>query len=160
VNKMQYQVEEFHRAFKHPVGGTPAIRRPELRVKLIREEAKETCDAIEAGDLVEAVDGICDLIYVTIGAAIEFGVDVEPVFDEVHRSNMAKLGGPTREDGKTLKPPGWTAPDVAREIEKQRVGRVVSLRQRCDALQSVLEKTRRELAAADADLKASLAGDR
>jgi hypothetical protein len=157
---MQYQVEEFHRTFKHPVGDAPAIRRPELRVKLIREEAKETCDAIEAGDLVEAVDGICDLLYVTIGAAIEFGVDIEPVFDEVHRSNMAKVGGPVRADGKTLKPEGWKKPDIAGEIEKQRVGRVVMLRQRCDALQSVLEKTRQDLAAAHADLKALRAGDK
>jgi predicted HAD superfamily Cof-like phosphohydrolase len=157
---MQYQVEEFHRAFKHPVGDAPAIRRPELRVKLIREESKEICDAIEAGDLVEAIDGVCDLLYVTIGAAVEFGVDIEPIFDEVHRSNMAKLGGPTREDGKTLKPEGWRPPDIAGQIDKQRVGRVVMLRQRCDALQSVLEKARRDLAAADADLKALWAGDK
>ena len=119
-NPIQEQVEAFHRAFGHTIGESPAIRRPELRVKLIREEAKETTDAIKRGDLVEAVDGICDLLYVTIGTAIEFGLDIAPIFDEVHRSNMAKRGGEKRADGKSLKPPGWTPPDVAGEIEKQR----------------------------------------
>ena len=113
MNRFQKQVEEFHRKFGHVIGKTPAISRPELRVKLIKEEAKETCDAIERGDLVEAVDGLCDLLYVTLGAAVEFGIDIEPIFDEVHRTNMLKEGGGTRSDGKTLKPPGWVAPDIA-----------------------------------------------
>jgi len=119
MNKMQKQVEDFHRKFDHYIGTSPEISRPELRVKLIREEAKETCDAIEAGDLVEAIDGICDLLYVAIGTAIEFGVDIEPIFDEVHRSNMAKEGGGKNALGKTLKPPGWTPPDVLGHLIKQ-----------------------------------------
>lgn len=120
MNRMQEQVAEFHRELGHPSGDSPTIRRPGLRAELIREEAKETVDAIEAGDLVLAVDGLCDLMYVVLGAAVEFGIDLEPVFDEVHRSNLAKKGGTKRADGKTLKPPGWTPPDVAGEIEKQR----------------------------------------
>jgi predicted HAD superfamily Cof-like phosphohydrolase len=120
MNRMQQQVEEFHRAFDHPIGETPAIRRPELRVDLIREEARETIEAIMRGDLVEAADGLCDLLYVTIGAAIEFGLDLEPLFDEVHRANMTKIGGAKRADGKTLKPEGWKPPDIAGEIERQR----------------------------------------
>lgn len=120
MNRMQQQVEEFHRALGQYIGTEPAIVHPELRVKLIREEAKETCDAIEEGDLVGAIDGVCDLIYVALGTAVEFGLDLEPIFDEVHRSNMAKKGGAVREDGKRLKPEGWTPPDVAGEINKQR----------------------------------------
>jgi phosphoribosyl-ATP pyrophosphohydrolase len=116
---MQQQIEAFHRKFGHVIGTTPAISRPELRVKLIREEAKETCDAIEAGDLPAAVDGICDLVYVAIGAAVEFGVDIRPLFAEVHAANMRKVGGTTREDGKTLKPPGWVGPDIVGELLKQ-----------------------------------------
>lgn len=120
MNKMQLQIEAFHRKFGHVIGTTPAISRPELRVNLIREEAKETCDMIEAGDLAGAVDGICDLLYVAIGAAVEFGIDLEPFFDEVHRTNMLKEGGATREDGKLLKPPGWQPPKIAEELERQR----------------------------------------
>jgi len=119
MNRMQEQIAEFHRKFGHVIGTIPAISRPELRIKLIREEAKELCDAIEAGDLVEAVDGICDLIYVTLGAAVEFGVDIEPIFDEVHRTNMLKEGGGTRADGKTLKPEGWQPPRIAELIDQQ-----------------------------------------
>lgn len=109
----QLQVQQFHRAMDMPVESTPAIRRPSLRAELIREEAKETVSAIEAGDLVEAIDGLCDLLYVIYGAAAEFGVDLEPFFDEVHRSNMAKVGGPVRADGKRLKPEGWEPPRIA-----------------------------------------------
>jgi predicted HAD superfamily Cof-like phosphohydrolase len=118
-NIMQTQVTEFHKKFGHVIGTTPQISRPELRIKLIRDEAKETCDAIEAGDLVEAIDGICDLLYVAIGTAIEFGVDIQPFFDEVHRSNMAKDGGGKDALGKTLKPPGWTPPDIVGELWRQ-----------------------------------------
>lgn len=119
MNRMQAQVMEFHRKLNHPIGLTPSISRPEFRAELIREEAKETVDAILAGDFVEAVDGLCDLLYVTFGAAIEFGINLEPIFDEVHRSNLAKAGGKVRADGKTLKPEGWAPPRIAEEIEKQ-----------------------------------------
>lgn len=63
--------------------------------------------------LVAVIDGLCDLLCVVYGAAAEFGVDLAPFWDEVHRTNMAKAGGPLREDGKRLKPPGWVPPDIA-----------------------------------------------
>ncbi len=113
THKAQRDVEDFHRALGIPVHATPAIRRPELRAELIREEAAETVAAIKRGDLVEALDGLCDLLYVAYGAAAEFGVDLAPFWDEVHRTNMAKRGGAVREDGKRLKPPGWMPPDLA-----------------------------------------------
>lgn len=113
MHEPQMRVAEFHMALDIPVGTTPKIRRGELRAELIREEAKETRTAIEAGDLVATIDGLCDLLVVTYGAAVEFGVNLKPFFDEVHRTNMAKVGGPIREDGKRLKPLGWTPPDIA-----------------------------------------------
>lgn len=134
-NVMQQAVEEFHRKFGHPIGERPAIQRPELRAKLILEEAIETAVGIigstavaqllrqalidfakeppKQPDLVEVVDGACDLLYVTFGMGVEFGVDLQPFFDEVHRTNMAKEGGATRPDGKTLKPEGWQPPRIA-----------------------------------------------
>jgi predicted HAD superfamily Cof-like phosphohydrolase len=113
AHTVQRDVEAFHRALDIPVGDSPAIRRPELRAELIREEARETVEAIERGDLIEAIDGLCDLLCVVYGAAAEFGVNLAPFWDEVHRTNMAKVGGPLREDGKRLKPEGWTPPDIA-----------------------------------------------
>jgi hypothetical protein len=58
-------------------------------------------------------DGIVDAIYVLIGAAITYGIDIRPVWQAVHAANMAKEGGATREDGKVQKPPGWQPPDIA-----------------------------------------------
>lgn len=109
----ELKLREFHAAIGQVIGDTPAIREPALRAALIREEARETIEAIECGDLVEAIDGICDLIYVALGTAVAFGVDLEPIFDEVHRTNMAKVDGPIRDDGKRMKPPGWLPPDIA-----------------------------------------------
>lgn len=64
------------------------------------------------GDIVEVADGIADLIYVALGAAIAFGIDIDPIFEEVHRTNMEKVGGRTRDDGKILKPEGWEPPRI------------------------------------------------
>lgn len=119
MDKHQAQVAEFHRALDIPIGETPELRRVDLRCALIAEEAQETVEAAEAGDIVGAIDGLCDLIVVALGAALEWGVDLEPFFDEVHRTNMAKVGGPVRADGKKLKPEGWQPPDIAGILRAQ-----------------------------------------
>lgn len=114
MHEVQRDVAKFHRTvvgIEDP--SSPAIRRPALRAELIREEARETVEAIEAGDLIGAIDGMCDLLCVVYGTALEFGIDLAPFWNEVHRTNMAKAGGPVRADGKRLKPPGWTPPDIA-----------------------------------------------
>ena len=113
MNKMQLQVEAFHNEFGVTVGGTPAIRDADLREKLIAEEADEVCAALRHRNFEGVIDGLCDLIYVALGTAVACGVDLEPFFDEVHRSNMAKFGGPIRDDGKILKPEGWEPPRIA-----------------------------------------------
>lgn len=89
------QVAEFHHTFGHPVEEKPIIPAPgrrELRVALLAEELKELQTAIEANDLVEVADALCDLQYVLSGAVLEFGLgDLFPaLFDEVQRSNMSK----------------------------------------------------------------------
>lgn len=78
----------------------------------IREEVDEIHEAAEDGDFPGLIDGLGDLVYVTIRAALIFGVDLRPVFTEIHRSNMAKVGGHLRPDGKVMKPPGWIPPDI------------------------------------------------
>lgn len=113
---VQSDVRDFHLALDIVVGGYPALRRPELRATLIEEEARETVEAIRAGDFVKSIDGLCDLLCVVYGAAVEWGIDLQPFWDEVHRTNMLKVGGPVREDGKRLKPDGWQPPDIARVL--------------------------------------------
>ncbi len=118
MNQWQTALVAFHEAMGQSVGSTPAIRDAELRCKLIAEETGETITAILRGDLVEAIDGLCDVLYVVIGTAVAFGIDLEPFFAEVHRTNMLKTTGPVRADGKRMKPEGWKPPDIAGILER------------------------------------------
>jgi predicted HAD superfamily Cof-like phosphohydrolase len=114
-------VRAFHEAAGVPVlaaPGFPDEDRVALRTSLLAEEFHEYATAIVQGDIVEAADALADIVYVAIGAALEFGIPLDRVWAEVQRSNMAKIDPATgfvvrREDGKILKPEGWTPPDVA-----------------------------------------------
>lgn len=180
----------------------------ELRVRLIQEEAQEFIDAVKAKDAVEAIDALCDLLYVTYGAAHVLkagvmgikgnmyenwpvtyripdwprltseledfnytindvvhairtgskevmhgelkelteglwqcaaegvGVDLKPFFMEVHRTNMNKLQGPKREDGKQLKPEGWKPP----RIRAMYIRWVKGQQPHCDVLAPIHQK--------------------
>ena len=88
----------------------------ELRYNLIDEELSEYWDAV---NIYQVADAIGDLLYVVYGAAETHGIDIEPVFAEIHRANMQKLTGPKRADGKQLKPDNWTPPDIYTQIEMQ-----------------------------------------
>lgn len=70
-------------------------------------------------NLTEFADALGDLDYVIEGTRLEFGIDGGPIADEIHRANISKVGGPIREDGKQLKPPGWTPPDIAGALKAQ-----------------------------------------
>lgn len=116
-------VREFHEAFGHPVSTIPSVHQvsPELadlRLKLIYEEhIEELVPAVVAGDIIEIADALGDIVYVVAGMALVYGIDLDAVFAEIHRSNMAKLGPDgeviRRADGKVLKPEGWQPPDIA-----------------------------------------------
>jgi predicted HAD superfamily Cof-like phosphohydrolase len=120
-------VREFHEKFSCLINTTPTANvDPELltaRGEFMQEELKEFQDAADQNDLTEMVDALADIIYFAYGTAINLGVDLEPVFEEVHRSNMTKIWPDRtvrrREDGKVIKPPTYTKPDVAGEILKQ-----------------------------------------
>jgi predicted HAD superfamily Cof-like phosphohydrolase len=127
---------EFHLAMDVPMLDKPTKPdedRVRLRLSLIAEEFAEFCEAIgrpidlpdfEASwngsfDMVKAADALADMVYVIEGTNLEFGINGTRVLDVVHASNMAKVGGPVRADGKRLKPDGWTPPDIAGELRKQ-----------------------------------------
>jgi predicted HAD superfamily Cof-like phosphohydrolase len=83
-----------------------------LYLDLIREEMKELEDSRHP---VTDLDAMIDILVVTIGAIHSMGADAEGAWNEVMRSNFDKIDPETgrvvkREDGKVLKPPGWTAP--------------------------------------------------
>jgi phosphoribosyl-ATP pyrophosphohydrolase len=90
-----------------------------LRNKLLREETEELCKAQDEGELPHIAKEIADVIFVALGVAVTYGIDMQPVWGLVHASNMAKEGGHTRTDGKVLKPDGWQPPDIQAEIDRQ-----------------------------------------
>ena len=69
--------------------------------------------------LPDFADALADLDYVIEGTRLEFGIDGETIEAEVHRSNLSKVGGATREDGKKLKGPNYSPPDVAGVLRRQ-----------------------------------------
>jgi predicted HAD superfamily Cof-like phosphohydrolase len=97
----------------------PEEKLKNLRNSLIVEEINETLNAMDRNDLVEIADGIVDSIVVLLGTAITYGIDIRPVWDEVHRTNIAKKDGPIREDGKKMKPLGWKKPEIEKILISQ-----------------------------------------
>lgn len=88
-----------------------------LYMKLIEEECRELGDAVGQHDKIETLDALIDILVVTIGAIHSMGADAEGAWKEVMRTNFAKIDHDTgkvrkREDGKVLKPTGWTPPNL------------------------------------------------
>lgn len=129
------------------VPAVPDNARVQLRLKLVFEELKEVIDAlgktrevekihfcVERADYwIEKVDlegqpidlrhlakELADLLYVIYGFAHEYGIDLDAVFEEVHRSNMSKLGEDGKpvyaENGKVMKGPNYTPPDLEKIV--------------------------------------------
>lgn len=115
----QEMVEEFHRTFGCYVADIPSLpptNRRKLRVRLIQEELNELGASFDDDDLTGVADAIADLLVVVYGTAVECGLDADALVAEVHRSNMSKLGEDgkpiIREDGKVLKGPNYSPPDL------------------------------------------------
>jgi len=93
-----------------------------MYLKLIEEEAEELNQAIIAKDRVEMLDALIDMLVVTIGAIHSAGFDAEGAWKEVMSTNFAKIDKKTgkvikREDGKVLKPDGWTPPNLGQFLK-------------------------------------------
>jgi len=88
-----------------------------LYANLIDEEVEEFKQAYNKYDHVEMLDALIDILVVTVGAIHSMGADGEGAWKEVMRTNFAKIDKDTgkvrkREDGKVLKPIGWTPPNL------------------------------------------------
>lgn len=115
------RVGKFMRVFNQEVKDKPDwpdAETMELRIELIEEELGELKDAILSADgtLINVADALTDLLYVVYGAGHSFGIDLDKCFEEVHRSNMSKLGEDGkpiyREDGKVLKGENFSEPNL------------------------------------------------
>lgn len=137
LDEAQYDVALFMKEVKGLVLPTtptvPSHKIMALCGDLIREEADEFHYAqalldyqrdrhpskVGVDDLVRVADGLADLIYVCLYTANAYGIDMEPVWNEVQRTNMAKKGGPMSPTGKQLKPTGWEPPNIKAILEAQ-----------------------------------------
>jgi predicted HAD superfamily Cof-like phosphohydrolase len=105
-----------------------------MYLKLIKEEYDElqvaqginleTGEQVNPVDPVETLDALIDILVVTVGAIHSAGMDAEGAWKEVMMTNFAKIDKETgkvrkREDGKVLKPQGWTPPALAPFVSKQ-----------------------------------------
>jgi predicted HAD superfamily Cof-like phosphohydrolase len=116
-------IQDFMRAAKQDTPDFPTVPSQDvqdLRYSLISEELGELDMAQASEDPVEVADAIADLLVVVLGAAVAWGIDIEPVFEEVHRSNMTKfIDGHKRADGKWIKGPSYSPPEIAPIIQAQ-----------------------------------------
>jgi predicted HAD superfamily Cof-like phosphohydrolase len=115
-------VLQFHRAMGIPANlGSPRLSGSlgvrDLRQALLTEEYQEYLDAETNLDLVEIADALADMVYIIYGTAWTYGIPLDAVIQEVHRSNMTKIDPNTgtvlrRADGKILKPVSFSPPDI------------------------------------------------
>jgi predicted HAD superfamily Cof-like phosphohydrolase len=147
VTKLRHQVAHFHELAGQPILDRPQVpseERVRLRLRLIAEEfceLLEACgypktagkvteliadtitddDGLTRGcvDLVEVADALADLDYVIEGTRLEFGINGEPIADEVHRSNLSKFPTTVDERGKVKKSDHFSQPDIGRCLREQ-----------------------------------------
>ncbi|GGG50103.1 hypothetical protein GCM10011414_19860 [Croceivirga lutea] len=128
MNQKINAVKEFHKAFGLGVLNSPKAnlgkQKNRLRFKLMQEENEEYLEACEDNDLVEVADALGDMLYILCGTILEHGMQhkIEEVFNEIHNSNMSKLGKDGkpiyREDGKVMKGPNYFKPNIKAILNK------------------------------------------
>ena len=111
--------EKFMRACDQTVG-KENVDQYKLYLDLIEEEVQELRDSTTP---VDDLDALIDILVVTIGAIHSMGADAEGAWREVMATNFAKVDRVTgrvhkREDGKVLKPEGWTAPNLTKYVNR------------------------------------------
>lgn len=114
--------EKFMRACDQSVEGFNESQF-EMYKNLIEEEFNELVVAESNKDSVEQLDALIDILVVTIGAIHSMGADAEGAWKEVMRSNLSKIGEDgkvrKREDGKVLKPIGYSPPNLSPFVTKK-----------------------------------------
>lgn len=120
----QEQVRLFHEKMAYPTADTPGPVSREMarqRYAFILEELNEYRMAALEEDLVGTADALADILYVVLGTAVVHGINLAPIFAEVHRSNMTKdqLNPITKKGGKG---PGYEKPRIGELLLIQATG--------------------------------------
>jgi len=108
-------LERLADAMREPTDDDGATRW--LRIGLMAEEMAEYLTAEDAGSWIKIADALGDIGVIADGTALSYGIPLDDVRKEIHRSNMSKLdsnGQPIkRGDGKILKSERYSPPDIA-----------------------------------------------
>ena len=125
MKKQLQQLWNFQSAYNSTRNTSPTFLSPDeyqLRYRLGKEELDEYLEACKDDDLIEVADALADQLYILLGTMISHGMGsvMEGIFDDVHRSNMSKLGEDGkpiyRDDGKILKGPNFSKPSIAKYL--------------------------------------------
>jgi predicted HAD superfamily Cof-like phosphohydrolase len=122
MKNFQAQVTAFMRMAGQHIAHRPRrlpLETAATRSNWLLEEALEAQKAAIAGDTPQLAKELCDVLYVVFGTANSAGIDLSPVWEAVHDTNMGKKGGATGPDGKLHKPEGWKAPNVVGILKSQ-----------------------------------------
>ena len=118
------KVKIFMETFGQEVKSQPSFSSEKinnLRYNLIKEELDELKKAMDNKDLLEVADALTDILYVTYGAGIAFGINLDKCFDQVQKSNMSKLGKDGKpiynQAGKVMKGPNYFKPDLSKFVK-------------------------------------------
>ena len=118
------KVKIFMQTFGQDVKSKPSfstVKINSLRYNLIEEELGELKQAMDDKNLLEVADALTDILYVTYGAGVAFGIDLDKCFEEVQNSNMSKLGEDGKpiynEAGKVMKGPNYFKPDLSKFLK-------------------------------------------
>ena len=118
------KVKIFMETFGQEVKSQPSFSSEKInniRYNLIKEELDELKKAMDNKDLLEVADALTDILYVTYGAGIAFGIDLDKCFDQVQKSNMSKLGKDGKpiynQAGKVMKGPNYFKPDLSKFVK-------------------------------------------
>lgn len=125
MKKQLQQLWDFQSAYNSTRNTKPTLittDEAQLRYRLGKEELDEYLEACNNNELIEVADALADQLYILLGTMVAHGMKdvIEDIFDEVHRSNMSKLGEDGkpiyREDGKILKGPNFSKPNLTKYL--------------------------------------------
>jgi predicted HAD superfamily Cof-like phosphohydrolase len=122
VNIQQRMATEFRIMFNQLISLHPTLighADRNLCIALIKEEVLELQDAMFTNNLCGIAKELADVLYVVNAAATAYGINMDPVYAEVHRSNMSKVGGHKNADGKWVKPDTYSRADVQPILDVQ-----------------------------------------
>lgn len=121
----QEMVRMFHERHGFAAPAKPellSVEAADIRYNVMREELEEYRRACDNDDLVQVADALADLAYTVIGSAVAHGIDLQPMVDEVHRSNMTKDAAPAHEPNRPFKGPSFEKPRLSELLLIQKTG--------------------------------------